>query len=107
MKNLLNQKKITHIVLTVGMTATIMSTLNSCKKNGGESLDCDIRSDTEAVTVAGQAFNSNPTEATCQDLKDASIKLMEKVDRCPGGLVTPEMRESLEEMRNTDCSDYE
>lgn len=90
-------------VLLTGMTAVVLVSAGSCKK----AHLCDIRPEIEAVNETSEAFNASPDSTTCEAARKAGLALLEKVDRCPNIVpVTPEMRESIEELRNTDCSKF-
>lgn len=87
------------------LAAIMLSLAPACKKGGGVH-NCDIRADMDAVTAAAQAFSSNQSVENCEAAKKANLKLLQKADKCPN-LIPSDLKETIEEMKNVDCSEYE
>lgn len=83
----------------VAMATLIVFALTGCEKDDSSSCDWDAAYQTYIQKV--NAFTANQSRSNCTALKDAALKLIDKIGNCEQGV---SIKEAAEAWRQVDCS---
>ena len=83
----------------VAMATLIVFALTGCEKDDSSSCDWDSAYQTYMQKV--NAFTANQSRSNCTALKDAALKLIDKIGNCEQGV---SIKEAAEAWRQVDCS---
>lgn len=100
-------KKKTNITTYFFAVAVIaIFTFSGCKKEEKSKGGCISMGDIEAFNQKFEAFMNNPTKANCSAYKEASLKYLELLKKCPEMDEAAEgIKALIDQSKDMDCND--